>query len=76
MCDTVDFSAFCVVYTGNLCFGKCGVKHYGLWAVQTLNFLHTQHKIFRIIVHAASGVKCQHIADSAFFDKPVNLAKQ
>ena len=32
-----------IVCMGNLCFGKCGILHCGLWVVQTIYFLYTQH---------------------------------
>ena len=32
---------------GNLWFGKRGVLHCSLWAVLTINFPHTQHRMFK-----------------------------
>ena len=44
----VDFSCvwtFRVAFTGNVCFGKCGVIHYSLWGIQTISFRYTQHRM-------------------------------
>ena len=45
----------CCVYGGNLCFGKCVVIHFSVWAVQTIfpvhpyepYFPYTQHGMFK-----------------------------
>ena len=36
----------CCMYR-KFCFGKCGVLHCSLWAVQTINFQYMQHRMFK-----------------------------
>ena len=36
---------FRVACTGNLCFGKCGVLHCSLWAVQTHNYIYATRNV-------------------------------